>query len=402
MKFSSAYLNKNWHVLFKKLWPLFDLIIYDDTYPHPFSGFRTEEFTYLLGKIKNSKILLSANAYKAFNVPLIQHQQHIEAVKIKHPALKGKMRSIKFPLINISCKIFYCVFLNNIFKNIDWLEQNNIPFAFTLYPGGGLVLDDEASDSKLKKVFSSLCFRSVVVTQKHTYNYILEKNLCREDQILFVFGVVVPQLSLDVVSHQKNYFRQSKGTIDICFCAAKYSKLGEDKGYPLFVAFAKAIATGYDFTRFHVIGGYDKDVMDVSEIEHKITYHGYLPFDNLKEVFGKCDIILSPNQPDKLNKGSFDGFPLGTVIEAALNEVVVMLTDCLKENKYFKDGEELIIIKPDVDDMIAKFKLLIADIDLMYRIARNGKKRFAEIYSNNYQMEPRYNLLQSLINQSKN
>ena len=37
----------------------FDLVIYDDIYPHPVSGFRLEEFTILLSTIKNSKILLN-------------------------------------------------------------------------------------------------------------------------------------------------------------------------------------------------------------------------------------------------------------------------------------------------------------------------------------------------------
>lgn len=397
MKYSSAYLNKKWPIFFKKTCPFFDLIIYDDTYPHPLSGFRTEEFTCLLTKIERSKILLSADAYKAFKLPLEQHAEHIECIERMHPAIHGKMRRVKYPFININCKVFYCVFLNNIFKNIDWIEQNNIPFVFTLYPGGGLILDDKESDRKLEKVLSSPCFRKVIVTQKHTYNYLINKNFCTENSIQFVFGVVVPQESLKLVNTQKKYFSQTKTTLDICFCATKYSKLGEDKGYPLFVEFSKAIAAKYEFVRFHVIGGYNKDVIDISAIENKITFHGYLPFDDLKKVFEKNDIIFSPNQPGKLSKGSFDGFPLGTVIEAALNEVMVMLTDCLNENRYFKDGEELIIIQPDVNDMIAKFELLIKDIDSIYRIAKAGKKRFAEIYSNTYQMNPRYSLLESVI-----
>jgi glycosyltransferase involved in cell wall biosynthesis len=162
----------------------------------------------------------------------------------------------------------------------------------------------------------------------------------------------------------------------------------------------KTVAKKYDFVRFHVIGGFDKDVIDVKQIEDRVRFYGNRDFNELRTIFQSVDLIISPNQPDKLSKGAFDGFPLGTVIEAAFNEVGVMLTDCFNENEYFENNKELIIIEPNVPDMVNKFEGIISDLNGFYEMARNGRKKFQYIYSNNYQLVPRINLLKSLIAES--
>jgi glycosyltransferase involved in cell wall biosynthesis len=375
---------------------VYDLIIYDDIYPHPGSGFRMEEFTRLLEEFPGSKILLSAAAYSFLNIPVAHHAQHMKELLAGHPSLAGRVEKTAGKM-NINCRLFYCVFLNNIIHNLDWIEANDIPFAFTLYPGGGFNPGTAATEESLKRIFTSRNFRKVVVTQKRTYDYLVDNGFCSAADILFVFGVVVPQLSLTDDLPPKQFYGKDKSTFDICFCAAKYTKYGEDKGYPLFVDFMTAIALKYPFVQFHVIGGFDKDVLPVAHLGEKVRFHGYQDFDRLKRLFRDIDMIISPNQPDKLAKGAFDGFPLGTVIEAALNEVVVMLTDPLKENIYFADGTELLIILPLLQDMLDKFDWLMRDTDRAYAIAKKGRLKFKHIYSNDYQMRPRLQLLQTLI-----
>lgn len=61
-----------------------DLIIYDDIYPHPVSGFRLEEYTVLLTEIKKSKILLSPKAYPIVNTDVSLHPIHIEEIVSKN------------------------------------------------------------------------------------------------------------------------------------------------------------------------------------------------------------------------------------------------------------------------------------------------------------------------------
>ncbi len=392
--FSGFSRKKN--TVFKKGRASFDLIIYDDIYPHPSAGFRLEEFTYLLENIENSKIILSGSAYQIFKLTLQEHENHINNFNATHKHLVHKLEKID-GTININCKLFYCIFLNNIYQYLGLLEKNKIPFVFTLYPGGGFVTDNDQALTKLKKVLSSKYFQKVIVTQKRTYNYLLENKLCHPDNIVFIFGVVVPQTSLLNESHQKKYYPKSKMSFDICFCATKFTKFGEDKGYPLFVDFMKATSVKYPDVRFHIIGGFDKTVIDVSSIEDRTTFYGYQDFIQLKNIFSAMDLILSPNQPDKLQKGAFDGFPLGTVIEAALNEVAVMLTDCFNENIYFEDGKELIIIESKLQDMMNKFDHLMNDPDEFYKIAKAGKDKFKYLYSNEYQMKPRIGLINSIL-----
>ncbi len=384
-------------VEFKKKGFVYDLIIYDDIYPHPASGFRLEEFTFLLENITNCKAIVSGSIYKEFNLSENLHSLHIGNLLKKKIELRNK---IQRPLgeVNINCKLFYCVFLNNIYKNLEWLEKYKIPFAFTLYPGGGFLTGDKEVNLKLKRIFSSACFRKVVATQKKTYDYLIDNNFCKLGDILFVFGVVAPQVSVfanNVV--QKKVYQKDKKSFDICFCASKATKYGENKGYPLFVEFMSAVAFKYDFIRFHIIGGFDKDVLDVTSMEDRITFYGYQEYTELTKIFRQVDLIISPNQPDKLGMGSFDGFPLGTVVEAGLNEVVVMLTDCFNENEYFEDGKELIIIKPEIGDMINKFESLLEDLDNFYKIAKKGKAKLQQIYSNDYQMKPRIEMIRSFL-----
>ncbi len=392
---------KHFILLLLKKNPSYDLIIYDDIYPHPSSGFRLEEFTFLLTSIPNSKAILSGSAYKHFNLPVNQHKEHIAELVKNKPELATKLH-MQDNIINLNCRFFYCVFLHNMFANINQVDQYQIPFAFTLYPGGNFNPGTEATVTQLIKIFSSPNFKKVIVTQQRTYDYLLDNKFCSERDVLFIFGVVVPQTSLLKNNFYKPRYGQDKTTFDICFCANKYTKYGEDKGYPLFIDFIKIIAAEYHFARFHIIGGFNKDVIDIGIIEDRTRFYGNQDFDELKIIFASIDLIVSPNQPDKLGKGAFDGFPLGTVIEAAFNEVAVMLTDCFNENKYFEDGIEITIVQPDINDMMKKFESMIADIDHFYENAKKGKEKFRHIYSTAYQMNPRIGLIRSLIEGNSN
>jgi glycosyltransferase involved in cell wall biosynthesis len=193
----------------------------------------------------------------------------------------------------------------------------------------------------------------------------------------------------------------NKATLDICFCAGKYMPKGLDKGYDVFIALAHLLSKKYDFIKFHVIGGFDAEDIDVSEIKDKIEFYGYQKFENLESIFKGIDIIISPNKPFVLNKGSFDGFPLGTVVEPALNGVLAIVTDELNQNTNFINNKELIITE---SDSLALEKVLTNLIDTPSRIieiAHNGKLKFQQVYSNTIQMQPRIELLQKLIKELK-
>tara|TARA_R100000935_G_scaffold1517_1_gene4869 strand:+ start:50477 stop:51685 length:1209 start_codon:yes stop_codon:yes gene_type:complete len=375
-----------------------DLLLYDDIYPHPISGFRTEEFTSLLEEFKYSKIILNPVAYKVLGTPEKEHQGHIKNIINDHKSLIGKLitgsHQYKHP------KLFYCIFLTNITVNLKWLEKQSIPFVFTLYPGGEFKVGDEKTDAKLRRVFQSPMFRKVIVTQEYTRNYLVENNLCEIGAIKYIFGCVVPQQTIIEKLDRKFTYQINKKTFDICFCAAKYSKLGKDKGYDLFIEFAHSILKKYDFVRFHVIGGFDESAINVAALGGAVQFYGYQNFDKLKQIYLKMDVIVSPNRPFVLSEGSFDGFPLGTVVEAVLNGVVAIVTDSLKQNTLFKDKEELLIIEPDSKSIEQRVIALIENPSLLNTISQKGREKFSEVYSNTIQMKPRIQLLKQELSKT--
>lgn len=368
-----------------------DLFIYDDIFPHPISGFRYEEFKTLLNVFKKSKIIVEPFSYPALKTDEKMHKIHILEFKSKFPELENKFIQ-KNRGVNINTKLFYCIFLLNIYRNLVWLEKYKIPFVFTLYPGGGFQVYDLISDQKLQKVLASPQFRKVIVTQLYTKEYLIKNNFCEANKIEYIFGCVVPQLSLNPnVSFEKKYTK--KETFDIVFCAAKYMSKGLDKGFDVFIALAHSLIKKYDFVRFHVVGGFDKEEIDVTLLDGKITFYGYKKFDDLATIYEQMDVIVSPNKPFLYGKGAFDGFPLGTVIEAVLNNVVAIVTDNLKQNTVFENGKEIIITNGAVASIEKEVINLIQNPEKLFEISQNGRNKFLEIYSNEYQMNPRIKML---------
>lgn len=374
----------------------YDLIIYDNIYPHPMSGFRIEEFTTLLTKFTKSKIILFPSAYQYINTPVSEHKRHMEGLIAKNQSLFDKL-TIKKGFININAKLFYCVFLNNIYNNLHWLEKHQIPFIFTLYPGGGFQINNEMIDNKLRIVLRSSMFKKVIVNQKYTKDYLINRNFCNHDDIEFIFGCVVPQISVkNDLSNKKSYLI-NKDTFDVCFSAVKYTTKGTDKGYDVFIDFAHQIAVEYDFVRFHVIGGFTENEIDIYLIKEKIQFYGYLEFKDLGAIYKNMDVMVSPNKAFMLSKGAFDGFPLGTVIEACFNGVVPLITDELKQNNIFINNEDLIIIESNSTSIKNEIISLIECPEKLYLISKRSREKFIKVYSNQMQMEPRIQILNKEI-----
>lgn len=374
----------------------YDLIIFDDIFPHPVSGFRYEEFSVLLSEFVDSKIMMKPTAYFPAKTRVKDHKRHVtDFFKLNNNI--GEKLKFKKGFVNINTKLFYCVFINNIYSNIDWIEENKIPFVFTLYPGGGFQIYDRLSDLKLKKVLTSKMFRKVIVTQLFTKDYLIKNDFCKIEEIEYIFGGVSPQISFNRNLESKKSYLINKSTFDICFCAAKYSSRGEDKGYDVFIDFAHQIVTKYDFIRFHIIGGFGKNDIEITQIKDKIHFYGYQNFEDLGAIYQSMDVLVSPNKPFVLGKGSFDGFPLGTVVEAVLNGVVTLISDELKQNTIFKHNEELIIIESKSSSIEKEIIGLINDPEKRFLISKKGRQKFMEVYSDEIQMKPRIELLRKEI-----
>lgn len=394
-KYSKLFIFTKKSVLYRGFSSV-DLLIFDDIFPHPVSGFRLEEFTVLLQRFEKSKIVVAPTAYVVVNSNIKDHNRDCALFVKQFPNLKSKVR-INKKFVNINTKLFYCIFIHNIFNNLHWLEKYKIPFVFTLYPGGGFKLNDIECDFKLRKVLSSPQFRQVIVTQKITRDYLVTNGFCSEENITFVFGGVVPQHSLvtNVVETKEEHTEQD--TFNVCFCAAKYMPKGLDKGYDVFIEAALSLSKKYNKVRFHVIGGFDLDDLDVTRIKDKIVFYGYQNHESLKTIFDRMDVIVSPNKAFVLHKGAFDGFPLGTVIEAALNNVVVLMTDELEQNETFIPDVDFILIQSTAISIVEAVERLMTNDELAQRIKENSLQKFRTVYSNETQMNPRIAVLKKYI-----
>lgn len=375
------------------------VIIFDDIFPSIYSPFRYEEYIEYLKNLDNVYIYTTGKSLKAVS----ENRSLTEVIKEfeeKYPEYQGKVLELnernKKILEKLENKVAICTFLANIKQNINLIEEYKIPFIFTLYPGGGFVINDQSCDLLLKRICNSKYFKKVIVTQKNVYKYLIDKKICNRKQIEFIYGVVTPAEILNETNKEKKYYKNDKNTLDICFVAHKYMEKGIDKGYDLFIETAKKLNDKYFDICYHVIGGFDENDIDVKELKDKIVFYGIKDSNWLKNFYKNMDIIISPNRPFKLGKGSFDGFPTGSCTEAMINGVLLLCTDELNLNVKFKDNKDLIIIKPEVSDITAKLEELYHNTEKIIKIANNGKEKTKKIYSKESQIKPRIKLIRKV------
>ncbi len=372
-----------------------DLIILDDTFPHPLSAFRFHEYNSYLRYFPKTKIYTYPLSF-----PIFKENRPVEVIIKKYeeenPQFKDKVKKFSF-MRSLQAKLIYTIFLNTAFFYIDTIEKYNIPFVFTLYPGGGFELNDETSNGKLKRIFNSPCFRKVIVTQKITRDYLVNNNFCKPEQIEEIFGIVT---SLDLLKrdyHDKRYFGKDKSSLDICFVAFRYTEKGEDKGYDIFIEVAHELAKKYDNINFHVVGSFDEDMIDVTQMKDKITFYGPQVSKWFDEFYTDKDIILSPNIPFKMFKGHFDGFPTGCCTDAGLHKVAVFCTDQLNLNAVYDNEKELVIIPHDTEKIVEIIEKYYHNPKKLEEIAEAGYLKMKEVYSYQKQIASRIKILKELI-----
>ncbi|MEJ8552674.1 glycosyltransferase [Tepidibacter sp. Z1-5] len=363
------------------------LLILDDTFPNLLSSFRLHEYNYYLKSIENTIIgcwnLKFENLYKEY--------------KEKYPYLSNHIFSIE-KLKNIeSISLLYTMFLNNIYYCLPIINNMKIPFVFTLYPGGGFWIDSKESDEKLKQVCMSPFLRKVIVTQKNTYDYLINKNFLEKEKIEFIYGGILPTEEYKNNYIEKKYYKKDKYTFDICFVANKYMKNGRDKGYDIFIDVCKALNKIDEDIRFHVVGGFSENDIDIYEINDNIKFYGMQHTEFFYKFYSSMDIILSPNEPFVLYPGSFDGFPTGCCVEAGLAGVSIFCTDKLNLNICFEDKKDICIINRDVKDIVEKIIYYKDNVEELYTISQKGRDKLFEVFDLKKQMEERMNILKKLI-----
>jgi len=375
----------------------FELIVVDDVFPSEYSGFRYAEFTSYLRAFPKAIVLSSGKTLPFLGENSLNSL--IRKYQIRHPELGGQIidGTGHFPFQ--LGKLIYVNFLANAYAILPIAEEAMVPFAFTLYPGGGFALNGLECDRKLKRIFNSPCFQKVIVTQQLTLDYLIDKQLCQAEKIELIFGVVMPQDSFVApVSKEKARWGYAKKRLDICFMAHRYTPHGEDKGYDVFINAANQLHTKHDDIYFHIVGPYDRRVLDVSLLGGNIEFHGTLDPECLDDFFKGMDIIMSPNLSGKLWPGSFDGFPTASCTEGGLRGTAIFCVDEFKSaTGRFVDGQDIVLINYDIDHIVSKVEHYYNNPGDLKAVGECGSRRIQDLYSYESQMAPRVQILRDLI-----
>ena len=362
------------------------LIIIDGLFPNLISAFRIAEINSILDYFDTAVAYGASSSWRVFRKYSAAYPQFASRVRPFHPfrTLRGSGA--------------YVIFLNPVHMYLNYLEKAHLPFVFELYPGGGFCLNHPVSDAHLRRVVGSPMFRRVIVTQTVTRDYLIHNKFCREDQIEFIYGVVVPSDRFSEIGGQAALYGTAKNTFDICFVAYKYTPRGIDKGYDRFVECARILSKRRSQIRFHVVGNFTEADIDVSDLCGRITFYGpqLMPF--FPAFYSRMDLIISPNVPYLLAPGAFDGFPTACCIEAALCGVAMFVTDPLGLNEgRLKHGEDVVIVSPEPEDIATAVEEYLADPARLVRLAKSGQQAMRKLFAFDTQMAPRLRVLSDLL-----
>lgn len=347
------------------------------------TGFRVAEYNSYLEQFPLLRILSS---YPGFSSA---HQ----AYSIKFPQYSGRVLPLTEDQLH-GCGLVYLNFLNNAHAYLSLMEQRQLPFILTLYPGGGFGLNETESDEKLDRVMRSPLLLHVIVTQKVTEDYLQQRYGSRIPRSM-IFGVVANPLYFLQSELDRSYFRAGKAELDVCFVAEKYMQHGANKGYPQFVeAMRRLIALRPDLPfRFHVVGSCTEEDWPLDGLENRVQFHGRLNTPELQHFYLHMDIVISPNQPFVLHQGNFDGFPTGCCVEASLCGVCIVATDVLGLNPAYVDNRDMLFIEPDPDCMAHRVLELI-DKGRLASVASAGRHLTRSLFNPAMQIHARAAIIQ--------
>jgi hypothetical protein len=379
------------------------IIILDDIFPHLLSAFRIAEYNTYLAKYPNSVVYSTGTSFKYLN-DTRSFQEVLQEYLQYYPQFKSRVAEFSPDSMSIlRGSLVYLVFLNNAFNFINLIEKSEIPFIFTLYPGGGFIPDEEESDQKLFRVCSSKYFKKVIVTQKYIGDYLIDKKMCTPDQVELIYGVVTSIETIINDKLEKKYYKINKETFDICFVAHKYMIRGLNKGYDVFVEVAKSLYNlhGNNFV-FHVVGNFDETDIEVSELKDSIKFYGTRTTDWFPQFYANMDIIMSPNIPlhyimPEVKKSFIDGFPTGCCVEAGFCGTAVFCTDTVHQNIAFKSGEDIVLIPRDVETICTIVSRYYHDPQALYELSCAGQRSFRNIFKLENQMKPRLGLISKAL-----
>jgi glycosyltransferase involved in cell wall biosynthesis len=353
------------------------IAIVDDYFPTVGTGFRLAEFSWLLRRDVVSEVLTTVE-------PL---HERIGWYSATQPLVWKRVRRFEEARL-ARHELAYVLFLNNAVHHVETFERIGMPFVVTLYPGGGLYLGEPEAERKLERVLGSPMLRHVITTQPIVTDRV-RAGVGEDVEVTEILGVVVdPEYLGPGPGHRNDYYDPADPTsvLRLCFVAHKYTPDGADKGFPEFLGTIAALRAAGVPVRGQVVGGFDASDLPAEHADLPIEFVGLLPTATLRQFFADQDVILSPTRTDVLAPGSFDGFPTGATIEAALCGVAVVASDGRGQNRLFTDGRDIVLVRPDADEIVRRLLAVIRRPGELRRLALAGLSTARAGYSLNRQL----------------
>lgn len=367
------------------------IAIVDDFFPHGLGGFRHEEFARYLDTFPELTIYCDGNSIHCLP-PARSPEEAVTEHVARYPQHRGRIMVTPLGVLP-DAEAYYFVFIQNAFRYLDQIESSRKPFAFTLYPGGGFQIGDPGCDDRLRRVLTSPMLHRAVVTMPITRDYVLK--MCPEaaSKMLYLYGGVLPNEAFEAPPPRKPH----QDELHIGFIANRNLPRGEDKGYDVFIGVARELAARGIKATFHAVGPWGADIIPLGEAASQFAFWGFLPTDELRALSRTLDLVISPNRPWTLGDGYFDGFPTGGCAEAGLQGAAMFCSDELDmRGDLFQDGEDIVIIRPDVVAALGRIEPLLKSPAKVRAIGSAGRSRMIELFGTERQMSPRISMLKEL------
>ena len=370
------------------------LVVLDNIYPEIRSGWRVAEYDAILERFSNAEIrtrrLCTDGEYERAEAEYFSY----------FPQHRGRIKRVSCSYDLEGAAFCYTMFLEGAYNCVLACERYKVPFAFVLYPGGDFALDNEESDRKLARVLNSPMFAGLVATQPVTFDYLTQKHGLPESLILRTYPGPMLGMALGPIPERVPYRRGE--TFGVGFIGFKYSNNLRSKGYDFFIASALELCRQGGDYHFDVVGNYEPSDIDLGPYGGHFTFHGSLPFLEMRKAMLGMQVVLSPNVPSALAKGNFDGFPTASCIEAGIVGTIIIATDPLGLNRDYRDGEDIIILRRDFDairpedvaataDMI---RSLATDPERVNQLSVQTAATFRRVFSPERQIKPRLDWLE--------
>jgi len=364
------------------------IAILDDHFPNPTTGFRIAEFDGLLNRFSKSLIFTTSNLSKDLTTLGPGWSDH-------------KRRILKFGAMKLAWGNFdvaYIDFLNNAKRFVPLLDRFQIPYVLTLYPGGGFSLSDAEVRRFIQKMTLSGTPKTIITTTTVAKNFMEDFQFSNRTKILHIPGVPIQRIFFEKQRFDRvDYPENPDDLVKFVFLAHKYTSDGADKGWPQFQHLISKLASEGKPLEATVIGPWGpQDLLDAKDLGlYRLL--GVRPEYQLPQFLLDQHFIVSINTPNLILPGQFDGFPVASVVAAALCGVVPIVNDPLGLNNFLESGVNAVLI----DDaspisLVNKVTEILQNPQVIKSIANNARKSFASMYNSGVQLTPRYEALEVL------